>query len=154
MPEYRIKIGYTTGDSFNSYDKEDYLDLKWSNLDVAKENLRSIKEHYEQYRDITGYRYPKKTTDPLEDNKNKPWFVNVPKLYSKKTNNVISEKSKDKVGEGNWEYRPDSYYAEHCMLLKTDIGTTMQISAFWCGMFESLNYAEIEICNDDMRIEF
>lgn len=41
---YRIKISYSTGNSFGSEDTWDYLELTWKNLDVAKENLQRIKE--------------------------------------------------------------------------------------------------------------
>jgi hypothetical protein len=50
--EYRIKISYQTGDSFHSEDAEDYLELTWKNIDIAKENLQRIKEHYEMYKGI------------------------------------------------------------------------------------------------------
>lgn len=46
---YRIKISYLTGDSFGTQDTYDYLELTWKNLDIAKENLQRIKEHYELY---------------------------------------------------------------------------------------------------------
>lgn len=43
---YKIKVEYQTGDSFNSYDEEEILDITWNDADIAKENLRRIQEHY------------------------------------------------------------------------------------------------------------
>lgn len=51
MRKYKIKISYYTGDSFGNYDSEDYLELSWDNLAIAKDNLQAIREHYEYYRD-------------------------------------------------------------------------------------------------------
>jgi hypothetical protein len=156
MPHCKIKISYTTGDSFGHNDKEDYLELTWQNLDNAKENLNRIKEHYEMYRSFKGYNFEKKETRQqiVDRNRSKEWFVNMPKLYCISTGNTINEKDKEKVGEGNWEYRPDPYYAERCLYLKADNGNSMQLSAFWIGHFEILHGAEIEIDNSDMRISF
>ena len=53
---YRIKISYLTGDSFGTQDTYDYLELTWKNLDIAKENLQRIKEHYELYEAVDSYR--------------------------------------------------------------------------------------------------
>jgi hypothetical protein len=44
---YKIKVEYGTGDSFNSYDEEKILSLFWENIDIAKQNLVRIREHYE-----------------------------------------------------------------------------------------------------------
>lgn len=49
MGKYKIKISYCTGNSFGSEDTEDLVELDWDNLDIAKENLQYIKEHYKQY---------------------------------------------------------------------------------------------------------
>lgn len=43
---YKIKYHYQTGDSFNTYEHTDYLDYYWDDLDIAKEALRRIEEHY------------------------------------------------------------------------------------------------------------
>lgn len=43
---YRIKVEYETGDSFGKEDTEVILDEKWADVDVVKENLKRIKEHY------------------------------------------------------------------------------------------------------------
>lgn len=43
---YKIKIEYKTGNSFGSHDEEGEIEYKWENLEIAKENLKRIKEHY------------------------------------------------------------------------------------------------------------
>ena len=155
MVEYRIRIDYSTGNSFGSHDVTDYLEFTWKNLDIVKENLRWIKEHYEMYRSIHNYGNKLKREQIFFNNKDKDWFVNIPKLYCISSNNAISEKDKNKVGEGNWEYRPDEC-AEYCLKLKLDNENDMQMSAFWCGHFEELHTAKIEIAgnDDDMEINF
>lgn len=154
MAEYRIKISYATGNSFGSEYTTDYLELTWQNIDTAKENLLRIKEHYEMYRNIEVYGSKLTKEQWFAQNKDKEWFVNKPKLYCISSNDAIDEKDKNKVGEGNWEYRPDDYDAVHCLNLKADNGNAMQIYAFWCGYFEILYGAEIEVNSDDMKISF
>lgn len=63
---YRIKIDYTTGDSFSSERRTRCLDGTWTNLEVLAENLRRIKEHYQWYvnkKNTYSYR-PIKEVDP------------------------------------------------------------------------------------------
>lgn len=48
--KYKIKYDYNTGDSFHEdRDQISYLECIWTNLEIAKNNLRRIKEHYEYY---------------------------------------------------------------------------------------------------------
>ncbi len=141
MSKYKIKISYRTGNSIESEDTIDYLELTWNILDVAKENLQRIKEHYLMYKEFD--KWPKPTEKQIFDkNIKSAWFVNEPKLYKKL------------LGDGNWEYRPEHYLATYCLFLRTDDNTPMQMRAFWCGHFERLYSAEIEMDNSDMKIEF
>lgn len=55
MTEYRIKLSYCTGNSLCSENETSYLDLTWQNIDVAKENLLRIKEHYEMYKNVNKF---------------------------------------------------------------------------------------------------
>lgn len=74
--KYRIKYTYDTGDSLNnSYDNEDHLELSWDNIDIAKENLKRIQEHYNQYKELDSYRKKKTDQEILEESKHKDWFV-------------------------------------------------------------------------------
>jgi len=57
LKKYRIKVDYSTGDSFHTEDTYDYVEMDWDDLDIAKENLVRIKEHYKWYADKNkGYR--------------------------------------------------------------------------------------------------
>lgn len=47
---YDIELYYRTGDSFESKDIHDRLGVTWKDLDLAKENLERIKQHYLYYR--------------------------------------------------------------------------------------------------------
>ena len=155
LPKYQIKISYTTGNSFESEDEERFLDLTWENVEVAKENLRRIASHYEMYKDIEeSYSKKKKPEQWYKESNSKSWFVNSPKLFCINSNCAINEKDKDKVGKDNWEYRPDTHIANYCINLITDDGTQMRMGAFWRGHFQTLNEAEIEVDNSDMKISF
>ncbi len=144
-----------TGNSFGSEDAIDHLELTWTDLDIAKENLLRISEHYQMYRDINAYGYRVLTKDGVfAANENKDWFVNKPQLYCISTQSAIAEGDKAKVGDGNWGYRPDYQMAVYCLKLKADNGKPVQISAFWCGHFERLYEAEIELNNNDWKITF
>ena len=52
---FKIKYYYRTGDSFSSRDEEDVLEFDWENLDVAKQCLQRIKEHYKWYESHHSY---------------------------------------------------------------------------------------------------
>ena len=123
---YKIKISYKTGDSFNTYDAEDFLELEFKNLNNAKENLSRIKKHYEMYQNLN--RYNSNKEEIYHSNENEDWYV------------------KSKVDK--------YYYAKNCLNLITDSGNNMQMRAFWCGYFEILESAEIITDNSDLKIEF
>jgi hypothetical protein len=48
---YDIEITYQTGNSFNTYNATDLLDLPVESLSIAKENLQRIKQHWKIYED-------------------------------------------------------------------------------------------------------
>ena len=49
---YQIKYRYRTGDSFNTRNDEDTLEFEWKDINLAKDALRRIKEHYIWYHDM------------------------------------------------------------------------------------------------------
>lgn len=133
MGKYKIKISYRTGDSFHNEDAEDYLELEWDNLDIAKENLKAIKDHYiNVYQPLhEGYSYErhKNQKDIHSQSLNEFWYVNT------------------------WnDGKMDTYITGYCLKLKADNGNLMQMRAFWCGYFEYLYGAEIETDESDMKI--
>jgi hypothetical protein len=130
---YKILLSYSTGDSFDTEDTSDYLELSWNDLDIAKQNLKRIGEHYRVYNlyDKMSNKYDlkyldKKDIDLFESRKSKDWFV------------------ADK----------DSYTERYSLILKTDAGKDWKISAFWCGYFEHLQSAEIVLDKSDLKITF
>lgn len=75
--KYRIKYTYDTGDSFGQeHDCVGYLESTWEKLDVAKDNLRRIKEHYLFYMDRERSHLSKKEEQKaLQEMSKKDWFV-------------------------------------------------------------------------------
>lgn len=130
---YKILYNYDTGDSVNQFpDRSGYVEIQWSNLEIAKENLKRIREHYNQYIELNNI-WTKKTDDEiLNENQKNDWFV---KLVKK--NNTI-----------------DRYIAEHSLILYGDDNTPFQFFAPWCGHFERLNYIEIIEDKSDWIITF
>lgn len=57
MKRYYIEIYYETGDSFSHHDETSDLKLEWDDLDIAKDNLKRIKEHYAWYEKKNDYRF-------------------------------------------------------------------------------------------------
>ena len=128
--KYRIKIFYQTGDSFGSEDRTEYLEMEWDNLDVAKANLQRIKEHYTCYKISSTYNknyFSAEERELFDIKHTKDWFVS---------------------------YRKGSDDFLYTLRLKSDQGNDWQLSAYWCGYFEHLYSAEIEIHNSDLKITF
>lgn len=117
MPQYKIRVDYNTGDSFHSeHNVEGWLEPTWTSLEIAKENLQRIKEHYEYY-------------DKL--NNNYEW--------RNKSDKEI-KKFKKEISKKVW-FAPKY---EFNLMLKTDEGKEFEFSAsLYCGYFERLNSAEI-----------
>lgn len=115
---FTIKIDYRTGDSFKSYDTDITLSGEWT-LEVAKENLKRIKEHYTLYQNRNNYYsigMQVKGKDILEDAKKEAWFYSGDNTY------------------GAWEYSLN--------LLEND-GSAKKYDTCWIGYFERLISARI-----------
>ncbi len=80
---YKIKISYRTGDTFQSHDEEDFIDMEWNEESIAKENLNRVKAHYAMYdwfEDFENrYLTPEKYHNKILSYINEPWFYNDPK---------------------------------------------------------------------------
>lgn len=148
MAKYKIEISYQTGNSFNSEDTTDVIELEWDNLEIVKENLQAIKDHYEMQSNCTGYRSNKEKE--YSKNRKKFWFVSELKPYSKKTkcSHTIEEYKKN---PDLYELKADDHYAQNCIKLKADNGNLMQMNCFWCGYFETLYGAEVLSDESDMK---
>lgn len=125
---YDIKISYQTGDSFHTSDEEQLLGLKTESLEVAKDCLRRIKEHYQYY----------------EAQNKGDYRVRWMNKEEKAAHDRILESAK----KAPW------YVEEFDFSLNFDIGEgkTWRVNAFWCGYFEKLYGAEIVTEGDtDMK---
>lgn len=124
--KYNIEITYDTGDSFHTeYDVKQNLELEVKNLDIAKENLQRIENHYKFY----------EAKKRLERN----WY-----FKDKKQKSLDEEIIKSAPG-CLWYVKK---YPDGCINLVLDDGKKWQISAFWCGYFEKLTSAEIIFSKD------
>lgn len=130
---YRIKYNYSTGDSFGSYPNNiDYIEITWATIETARENLKRIEEHYQQYMQLESVISSKAECEQiLESNKDKDWFVINPE-------SLLSDSSK--------------YY----LRLYTDNCKPFQLLPDWIGYFQCLNSAEIvgDIEDSSDKIEF
>jgi hypothetical protein len=133
--KYLIKIQYTTGNSYKSYETSDVLELSWSDLTVAKANLKRIQEHYICYRVDKDYK-----------GRDGSYFK-----YLTPDQKLMYDLRKQQdwcVGNTNkFEYHD-------AIKLYTDNGNVWQISTFWIGYFETLNEIEIIVDPKEMKISF
>lgn len=118
---YRIKYEYRTGDSFHTEDREEILEYEWKNLDVVKECLKRIREHYKWYESIENhYAYRHEKVE-------KPAWHNIQKQ----------------------DYIMGNEHC--LINLPLDNGKEIQFWPPWCGYFEQLYGAEIVPCDNDMK---
>ena len=129
--KYKIKLSYSTGDSFSFENTSDILEMTWSSLELAKENLRRIKEHYICYKVDKDYQGLKGF-----------YFAGLPTEY--KTMYSL-RKSRE------WYVENDPHQA---IKLVADSGNPWQIYCFWVGYFENLQRGEIINFDSDTSFEF
>lgn len=82
---YKIKYTYQTGDSFHTEEREDLLEYEWKDLDVVKECLKRIREHYKWYQSLENtYAFRKEYVGKPEwhnvkyDKRNEHCLMNMP----------------------------------------------------------------------------
>ena len=121
---YKIKYHYQTGDSFHTEEREDLLEYEWKDLDVAKECLKRIREHYRWYESLeNNYSFRNEEVE-------KPKWHNV-----KIEHHILSNE-------------------HCLMNMPMDNGNEVQFWPPWCGYFEDLYGAEIVTEGDtDMKFE-
>jgi len=128
MGKYKIKYNYEDGDSVETYNREEILELEWDKLDIAKQNLKRIQEHYEWYYKIEGHSFGNiKGRENAMNNPPAWWDVGAEKRT------------------------PVKNYDHYRVNLITDDGKSWIMSCPWCGYFERLNSAEIIEDDSDMR---
>lgn len=164
--KYQIQYEYTTGDSEHTGIEIDVLEFEWENIEVAKQNLSRIQEHYTQYQQLENS-YPHRDKQDylciFENNKDKDWFVNKPLLVAYSAENekywwAIDKTQIEKVETGGYKtkYISDPSTAQNQIILYMDNGNTVQLWPPWCGYFERLHSAKIitTSVNNDMEIYF
>jgi len=75
---YKIHVDYETGDSFGHEDTYTVLPFVWKNVDIAKENLKRIREHYEYYKAKNKVQYGKR----IDTNVIKPKYCDAKYEFS------------------------------------------------------------------------
>lgn len=126
--KYTLRIDYSTGNSFGSEDVITDLEITWDDLDIIKQNLRNIKEHYYMIEELENFMNRKKYDEILAQYRNKDWFVD----------------------------ENDVYMNQYYIYLKADNGNKIRISTFWIGHFEKLHSIEIILSEkeeNDMKFE-
>lgn len=120
---YKIKYHYRTGGSFHSEDREDILEFEWNDVELAKQALERIKEHYLWYESINNsYSFRPKNIERPEWHKNE-----------------LDEKGLEKIA------------IQNMLVLQMDEGKQVQFWCPWCGYFETLYGAEI-VLDESMTI--
>lgn len=144
---YKIKISYRTGDTFQSSDTEDFIDMEWNEESIAKENLNRVKAHYAMYdwfEDFENrYLTPEKYHNKILSYINEPWFCNDPKAVRIKDGQYLPISPENMHLFSDAHFVPDDFTARYYLMLKLDSGEERKFSAFWCGHFERLYSAEI-----------
>ena len=116
---WRIRLHYETGDSFQTHEEDAYLESVWEDVEVVKENLRRIEEHY-AYASQSDCR----RGETYESAKGAAWMIDP--------------------AAGDNARQPADYITRAALMLRLDDGTEYQVGAFWCGYFERLLYIEAE----------
>lgn len=154
--KYKIEYSYRTGDSFNSNDAEGLLELEWNDLNVAKENLKRIQDHYKMYDALNSYFDKRTNQEIIKSFEGNDWLVSDKKMAAFKSETewwCIDENRITACENKGYKIREvyDETMAENCIILYTDEGKPWQIWAPWCGHFETLYGAEIIVDNSDMK---
>ena len=157
--EYAIKYVYQTGGSNYVEDREDVLDLTFSDLNVAESNLRRINEHYDMYKQLNEH-YRVDTQALLESFADKDWFVKELILvaykgdYNGKNYFAIDSLKNAELNGYSTKYIISTHKAENSIILYSDIGTKFQFYPPWCGYFEQLYSVEIIVNDKFLKFEF
>ena len=119
---YQIKVYYETGDSFGRQDEEQLIEHSWSNLDIVKENLDRIRQHYDMYEKCCRHHHAS-FKDMKKEYGHCPWFV-------------------DTTAVKGQSCAPE-FMAGYALNLLKDDGTEFRYSVFWTGYFEHLYGADV-----------
>lgn len=126
---YCIEICYNTGNSFGSHEDRDIIPLSWENIDIAKENLKRIKEHNEFVSELNDSTYKIDNTRPRSE--------------------II-----DSISNRDWAVLTNEYESESYIKLMKDSGEFTEVQCFWVRYFESIISAKIIVNDEDIEINF
>lgn len=75
---YIIRVEFSDGDSFSTYDTYELLNCKWTRVDIVNKNIQAIKDHNKFIKNLNNpYNYLKKDRDSiLKEASSNWWFVN------------------------------------------------------------------------------
>lgn len=69
--KYGLRIEYTSGNSFGSFEETEIIDPMWKNPKIVQDNVLAIKEHYKTYKEDI----------PYDKVKNKWWCIKDKNIY-------------------------------------------------------------------------
>lgn len=111
---YIIRVEFSDGDSFSTYDTYELLNCKWTRVDIVNKNIQAIKDHNKFIKNLNNpYNYLKKDRDSiLKEASSNWWFVNKDSSF------------------GSFEYNIN---------LLNNNGEIFTIYTPWIGYFANLN---------------
>lgn len=143
---WEILINYDSGNSLESeHGLEESVTPEWNSEKSALENLDRIEEHYKFYKKLNDYyrSYRNLFKDRFElfrESSQKDWAIIENKIWSKSRDQVV-DKGYQQKNPDDCEVIP--FVLESALKLYDDGGSPITQSAFWCGYFEKLNWAEV-----------
>lgn len=129
---YSIEVTYTTGNSFHSEEETTQIGLVWTNKELARKALKSLREHYELYYDQESY----SSRNNIQDIRNKALIT---EWYKK---GIESEKNKH-------YFNDPSYWHFYCGVEMDDGSWRNLPTTIWCGYFQQLHNARIVVESSD-----
>ena len=111
---YIIRVEFSDGDSFSTYDTYELLNCKWTSVDIVNKNIQAIKDHNKFIKNLKNpYNYLMKDRDSiLKEASSNWWFVNKDSSF------------------GSFEYNIN---------LLNNNGEIFTIYTPWIGYFANLN---------------
>jgi hypothetical protein len=151
---YRIKISYQTGNTFHTEDAVDFIDMKWTDKEIVKKNLKAINDHYHMT-NSTKFKYSKddELKELTEKQRKEFWFPHQWIWINKKGNYKVEEKDAQKNPE-LCKRVMDKFHIEHRIYLLDNDGNKVLTNCWWNGHFETLYSIEIHTENDGTKYTF
>lgn len=143
---WEIIINYDSGNSLESeHGLEESVTPEWNSEKSALENLDRIEEHYKFYKKLNDYYRSHKNLlkdrfELFREASQKDWAIIENKIWSTSRDQVVDKRYQQK-NSGDCEVIP--FVLESALKLYDDNGSPITQSAFWCGYFEKLNWAEV-----------